>query len=472
LKAVRWKSEFQPDLVEKEMVAKISGILSANLPTSKMLMEWREVYEDYPLIMRKHFKDSFMEIVRARQSLEWSRLINSLSRHRKQNPEVDVHTALQLFFKEEITEGGKERRLASLREEKVEEAYQTLEEEILRQIKWDYEDVPDGVSQDDWDDWCERFQEAREALKNVPQRHIEQVKVRTQDWFENAKREWFDLAREAIQTDRKTEKDFGNSLELKIQAGKARIELEKAQECLQEPTRKSAQLTRELVGRITLRDRQGTLRVRTEAEFRCEFRELEETQRKAELKVKHYTHSLKHAQNVYERSTRAQAIAERYFKDLKLCWQRLRQVQFTEYTKLGMSTSALVAKVRKESSKGHAAQASAVGASKPNTHLLAEMAKAWVPEKSNKSSRKGSRNGKHYGKICHKVEHEAQILLDAQSDRRGPPTDRPPHKPPPWKGVFAGSLCERASSRHASQLASSRGTIGLSGKTSPLEKSN
>jgi hypothetical protein len=72
--------------------------------------------------------------------------------------------------------------------------------------------------------------------------------------------------------------------------------------------------------------------------------------------------------------------------------------------------------------------------------------------------------------ICHKAEQVAQGLPEAQSDRRGPPTDRSPDKPPPWKGAVRGSSYERASSRHVSHLASSRGIIGLSGNASPLEK--
>jgi hypothetical protein len=42
-------------------------------------------------------------------------------------------------------------------------------------------------------------------------------------------------------------------------------------------------------------------------------------------------------------------------------------------------------------------------------------------------------------------------------------------EPPPWKGAFKGSSYESASSRHVGQLASSRGTNGLSGNASPLD---
>jgi hypothetical protein len=56
------------------------------------------------------------------------------------------------------------------------------------------------------------------------------------------------------------------------------------------------------------------------------------------------------------------------------------------------------------------------------------------------------------------------------SARRGPPTDRPPDKPPPWKGAVRGSLIERAGSPTASQLASSScGKHGWSGTPAHLE---
>jgi hypothetical protein len=56
------------------------------------------------------------------------------------------------------------------------------------------------------------------------------------------------------------------------------------------------------------------------------------------------------------------------------------------------------------------------------------------------------------------------------NSHRGPPTDRPPDKPPPWKGASRGCLQERAGTRHVSQLASfSRGSHCSSGNASPLQ---
>jgi hypothetical protein len=107
---------------------------------------------------------------------------------------------------------------------------------------------------------------------------------------------------------------------------------------------------------------------------------------------------------------------------------------------------------------------------RPSTRISKELAPGNSNRSFRRSSRKGKRRGLKHGKGCHKVETCTQGDPDAQSDRRGPPTDRPPGKPPPWKGVFEGSSYERASYRHASQLASSRGTSGLSVNASPLEK--
>jgi hypothetical protein len=56
------------------------------------------------------------------------------------------------------------------------------------------------------------------------------------------------------------------------------------------------------------------------------------------------------------------------------------------------------------------------------------------------------------------------------SSHRGPPTDRPPDKPPPWKGASRGYLLERTGTRHVSQLASfTRGSYCSSGNAFPLQ---
>jgi hypothetical protein len=59
------------------------------------------------------------------------------------------------------------------------------------------------------------------------------------------------------------------------------------------------------------------------------------------------------------------------------------------------------------------------------------------------------------------------------SSHRGPPTDRPPDKPPPWKGASRGCLQERAGTRHDSQLATfTRGSYCSSGNASPCRQCN
>jgi hypothetical protein len=56
------------------------------------------------------------------------------------------------------------------------------------------------------------------------------------------------------------------------------------------------------------------------------------------------------------------------------------------------------------------------------------------------------------------------------SSHRGPPTDRPPDKPPPCKGASRGCPLERAGTRHAGQLASfSRSSHCSSGNATPLQ---
>jgi hypothetical protein len=140
--------------------------------------------------------------------------------------------------------------------------------------------------------------------------------------------------------------ELGHPLELKIQEGKARMELEAAQKDLLELRKKSARLTWELVDRTSTRNGLGILRMKTEAEIRSKLREGSEEQSKAEQRVNHSTHEFKKAQEMHQRSVEAQRIADKYFKDLRLCWQRIRQVQVAEYSTLGMDIPALVPRTR------------------------------------------------------------------------------------------------------------------------------
>jgi hypothetical protein len=72
---------------------------------------------------------------------------------------------------------------------------------------------------------------------------------------------------------------------------------------------------------------------------------------------------------------------------------------------------------------------------------------------------------------CAALQDGSKVDPTQLSARRGPPTDRPPDKPPPCKGALRGSLQERAGTRHVSQLASfTRGYYSLSGNDTPLQK--
>jgi hypothetical protein len=65
----------------------------------------------------------------------------------------------------------------------------------------------------------------------------------------------------------------------------------------------------------------------------------------------------------------------------------------------------------------------------------------------------------------------AKVDLTQPSARRWPPTDRPPDKPPPWKGASRGGVRERAGTPYISQLASfARGSYSLSRNATPLQK--
>jgi hypothetical protein len=66
---------------------------------------------------------------------------------------------------------------------------------------------------------------------------------------------------------------------------------------------------------------------------------------------------------------------------------------------------------------------------------------------------------------------QVNVLLLLQDDRRGPPRERPPDKPPPWKGAVVGYSLEMAGTRN-DQRASSPvcGAYGVGGNTSPMQE--
>jgi hypothetical protein len=78
--------------------------------------------------------------------------------------------------------------------------------------------------------------------------------------------------------------------------------------------------------------------------------------------------------------------------------------------------------------------------------------------------------GSGYDEIRLKIEHSTQGIPEVQDDRRGPPRDRPPDKPPPWKGAVVGSSLERAGSRHDQRASSSScDANGVSGNASSMQ---
>jgi hypothetical protein len=146
----------------------------------------------------------------------------------------------------------------------------------------------------------------------------------------------------------------------------------------------------------------------------------DETQKRDALRKA--VHGQRHHFEKLHRHYTASKIVTTYFEDLKRCWKRIRQLQLSEFTRLGLDTSTLVSSSSTNKLTKGPTEVSTAGCSKPTTHPSAKMSKELAPEKSHKlfrrSSRKRLRDGKRYGKVCLKVEHEAQNLPDAQSNRR------------------------------------------------------
>jgi hypothetical protein len=99
---------------------------------------------------------------------------------------TDQQLALLTLLNSEITEGERQTRLGDLIPAAVEWAKQEGRDTCLTPVnkaKWDWNKC---FTEEEWKGVDRRCGEALVTLTDLPRRHCEQVKVRTQQWFEEA----------------------------------------------------------------------------------------------------------------------------------------------------------------------------------------------------------------------------------------------------------------------------------------------
>jgi hypothetical protein len=291
---------------------------------------------------------------------------------------------------------------------------------------------------------------------------------------------------EAMQTERDLDLKFGNQWKLKLSMHQHKQTVEKLREEIKAFTFRESRLINDWIMRGKIWDPLTGHRERTKEEIDAEMKEIAAGKGPLEAELKGKLADLKRIQARLELREKVNKTTAQYFADLRKCWDRIRQVQLLEYQKLGLDVSGLLPKGRSvelQTVKGivNSALVNCEGLWFPRVESKVE---EWVKKEvtrgtqEEKRKRESSQNSRTGGQLGGKPEGHGWWRLpgfsradpEQLSARRGPPTDRPPDKPPPCKGAVRGSLIERAGSPYASQLASfSCGIHGLSGTPAHLE---
>jgi hypothetical protein len=127
-----------------------------------------------------------MKIFRARQTTEWIMLTGNMNCLRRHDLEIDFKLAMLLTVDSEITDSERNLRWDSLCQDEMNRALRIFLDERLHEVKWaPVREIPDDI----WEGWCDRFQEAKELLEDIPSLHREERRLRTPGFFTDLKKE-------------------------------------------------------------------------------------------------------------------------------------------------------------------------------------------------------------------------------------------------------------------------------------------
>jgi hypothetical protein len=188
LKAVRWKSDFQPDIwgekLKKWRHIAIS-VLDTRAPSWKMLPAWKRLKMKYgPFLLDDSWDNAFEQAYRRKQTWEWDSL--NLRTMRAKNKEVNLQLALLSFYNEEITDEAHSRRMKTLPPRVVQRGRAIFLGETPDKIDSDTWEI----KEEDLEGVDQRFSDALVALKDVPIRHLRLQRERTWEWLEKEKLSW------------------------------------------------------------------------------------------------------------------------------------------------------------------------------------------------------------------------------------------------------------------------------------------
>jgi hypothetical protein len=196
--------------------------INERLTSAQILKSWESTKKKVdPTYLLEEYHQAFRKALRKKQSEEWDKLMNrDIVGMRVRDKYTDFKLALFTMHNDDISDEEAERRLETLPEGAIDSANVWIREFQLPRVEWEIEEFLDDLPIEVWSEWQDRFQEAREALEELLKKHLEQVRLRTQEWFVETKKKWGELLHEATQVDMSFESRFGRLTELKIIAGK------------------------------------------------------------------------------------------------------------------------------------------------------------------------------------------------------------------------------------------------------------
>jgi hypothetical protein len=288
---------------------------------------------------------------------------------------------------------------------------------------------------------------------------VDRIRQRTQEWFDEARKKWNSIMQEAIYTDRNFESFFGDAMLLNISIAKAKKAEAEAQEELLGYTKRIYDVNNPQPLWDPYRGHYYE-RIPEQTQEALKVPGKEEDSRKLNLisRVK-WLEKCQAKPRMFEIAQKARVA---YFGELMKCWNRIQQRQLAEYEDLDMDCEDLIPKPfgldgKPVTPKEQTVEAQEAADKVPHQGTgLTQEAKTlegqWKVEAPQwEQAQKAQVKGVHWrSQLGGRGVDPTQM-----SARRWPPTDRPPDKPPPWKGAIVGSLHERAGSPYFSQLASS-----------------
>jgi hypothetical protein len=464
-----WKDHYEWDGVARK-VAVVWNTIQKESDPRKVQDYWRGVQMgDESGVMKDRLSKRVSEWIETLYVKEWDdRILAHLPIMRKKSRTVDRDLALALYYNEEISDQERDRRWNTLNIEDANKSIDWCNALALAPAPEGWHNIEEcTISEEICESICDHWDEKAASIAHIPACHVE-IRRQTYDtYWREKKGEALAQFNEKLQEFKLNQANFGqyNLSYITIQVESS--EWEKEWEIEKDRIRLSAGHEISLA-EIQARkvDRPGNFK-----EVCKMFGQVDTLKKALEKKiqvayatrqrwVRNWKSQLSFFQECRDWLRKAKPYQERITSQAQYILKRINKQQEREFQELFPPTpvaepdhSDLNAAIRKALESHSVSQSPADHPSpKGNGDHL-------------ESTRPVENPVKDWNVLGTRGLEPVQM-----SSHRGPPTDRPPDKPPPWKGAFAGCSQERANTqRTAYRLASCfRGQHCSSGNASPF----